>query len=130
LKKRKNLFKKLRDWEAAHVKKFQIIRGTLKELDSIESYPGELKGYMQALLDDKLYLDVIGEDFNENVKSPIDAVQYAIGFEKDAILLFMELLGYVSSGDKDIILKLMEEERKHIVYLIRLRKRFMGKEYV
>jgi len=123
----KDLFTKLRDWEAAHVKKFQTIRGSLKELDSVESYPGELKGYMHALLDDKLYLDVTEEDFNTNVKSSLDAIQYGIGFEKDAILLFMELLSYVSTGDKDAILELMAEERKHIVFLINLRKRFMEK---
>ncbi len=70
----KDLFTKLRDWEAAHVKKFQTIRGSLKELDSVESYPGELKGYMHALLDDKLYLDVTEEDFNTNVKSALDEI--------------------------------------------------------
>ena len=123
----KELFTKLRDWEAAHVKKFQTIRGRLKELDSVESYPGELKSYMHALLDDKLYLDVTEEDFNKNVNSPLDAIQYGIGFEKDAILLFMELLTYVSTGDKEAILELMAEERKHIVFLINLRKRFMEK---
>jgi len=80
-----------------------------------------------ALLDDKLYLDVTEEDFNKNVNSPLDAIQYGIGFEKDAILLFMELLTYVSTGDKEAILELMAEERKHIVFLINLRKRFMEK---
>jgi rubrerythrin len=122
----KDLFTKLRDWEAAHVKKFQAIRGSLNELDSVESYPGELDNYMKALVDDKLYIDVTDESFTQNVKTPVDAIAYGIGFEKDAILLFMELLSYIQSSDKEVILQLMEEERKHIVHLIKMRKRFQS----
>ena len=124
----KDLFTKLRDWEAAHVKRFQVIRGSLSELDSVESYPGELVSYIEALVEDKLYLDVAEDSFAKHIKTPVDAIRYAIGFEKDAILLFMELLGYVQTGDKEVILQLMEEERKHIIHLIKLRKRFQHSE--
>lgn len=120
----KSLFTRLRDWEVAHIKKFQAIRGTLEGVQMTESYPGELQSYMDALVDDKLYSQVTAGAFGANVTDPADAINYGIGFEKDAILLFMELSRYVQSEDKSVIEKLMEEERHHIVHLIRLRGKY------
>ena len=120
----KDLFAKLRDWEETHIKKFQAIRGSLDETSTVESYPGELTSYMDALVDDMLYKEVSPNAFDENVKTPLDAITYGIGFEKDAILLFMELSNYVLAKDKSVIQKLMEEERHHLVSLIKMKKKF------
>ncbi len=120
----KGLFAKLRDWEAGHIKKFEKIRNNLKEKRTKESYPGELQAYMDALVDNKLYTEVSPDQFAKNVKTPIRAIEYGIAFEKDAIMLFMELLGYVKSSQKEVITELMEEERHHIVFLIKLKKKF------
>ena len=120
----KDLFTRLRDWEEGHVKKFQAIRDGLNEPGAVESYPGEMEAYMQALVDDELYQDVSADTFVEYVKTPKDAIIYGIGFEKDAILLFMELASMVQSKDKQVIMDLMQEERQHIVQLIKLRKKY------
>ena len=120
----KGLFAKLRDWEAGHIKKFEKIRKNLKEKRARESYPGELQAYMNTLVDDKLYSEVSPEKFSKHVKTPVKAIEYGINFEKDAIMLFMELLGYVKSKHKEVITELMEEERHHIVYLIKLKQKF------
>ena len=120
----KDLFTRLRDWEEGHVRKFQAIRDSLSEPGTVESYPGEMEAYMQALVDDELYETVTADTFSQYVKTPKDAIIYGIGFEKDAILLFMELASKVQSKDKQVILELMEEERQHIVQLIKLRKRY------
>jgi len=122
----KTLFTRLRDWEEAHIKKFHLIRNTVESSPAVETYPGELESYMDALVDDMLYSQVSPESFSANVKTPIDAINYGIGFEKDAIMLFMELSGYVQSKDKEAIQELMGEERQHIVYLIKLRKKLAG----
>lgn len=120
----KDLFTRLRDWEEGHIKKFQLIRDRLGEPQGFESYPGELEAYIQAFVDDKLYTDVSAESFGDYIKTPKDAIQYGIGFEKDAILLFMELASKVQSEDKEAIMELIEEERQHIVYLIKLRRKY------
>jgi len=122
----KGLFIKLRDWEDAHIKKFMEIRGSIKELRETESYEGELNSYMQALLDDKLYKDVSPARFKSNVKSPLDAIFYAIGFEKDAIILFNEIVDYTADSRKEIIKKLIEEEKRHIVYLASLKEKILA----
>ncbi len=119
----KSVFTKLRDWEDAHIKKFQAIRSVVGDSGMAESYPGELEAYMDALVDDRLYKAVSPDSFSETIKTPEDAIAAGIEFEKDAIMLFMELAGYVKSDDKSVIMDLMEEERHHIVYLIKLRKK-------
>ena len=120
----KKLFTQLRDWEETHVKKFQAIRGTLESSGIAESYPGELSAYMDSLVDEKLYAEVSPNSFGDNVKTPVDAINYGIGFEKDAILLFLELMRFVQADDKSAIEELMAEERQHVVSLIKLRKKF------
>jgi rubrerythrin len=121
-KNMKELFTKLRDWEDAHIKKFTEIRGSIKNIRETENYEGELNSYMQALLDDKLYKDVSPAKFSANVKTPLDAISYGIGFEKDAIIFFNEIVNYAVDARKDVIKKLIEEEKQHIVYLAALRE--------
>lgn len=125
-KNMKELFAKLRDWEDAHIKKFTEIRASIKDIRETENYEGELNSYMQALLDDKLYHDVSPAKFSANVKTPMDAILYGIGFEKDAIIFFNEIMGYTVDARKDVIKKLIEEEKQHIVYLVRLKEKMSG----
>lgn len=120
----RDLFQKLRDWESTHIKKFETIRSTLESRQIAESYPEEMQHYINALVDDRLYHEVSGDEFAKNVKDPVQAIQYGIGFEKDAILLFMELARYVQESNKDVIEKLMDEERQHVVSLLKLRKKY------
>ena len=122
----KELFTKLRDWEEEHIKKFTQIRAYVNEPRETENYEGELNSYMQALLDDKLYNDVSPAKFNANVKTSLDAISYGIGFEKDAIIFFNEIVKYTIDTRKDVIGKLIEEEKQHIVYLSALREKYGG----
>ncbi len=127
-KEMKELFTRLRDWEEAHIKKFSEVRGKVAEKEPVESYPGELAGYIHALVDDRLYAEVSAESFGGNVKSPMDAVRYGIGFEKDAVLFFRELCSYLKSGrNRDMVEELITEEKQHIVYLADLMRKLQAK---
>lgn len=118
------LFSQLRDWEDAHVRKFSRIKESLHAAPKVEAYPGELEAYMQSLVDDRFYSEVSAESFGEHVKTPVDAINYGIAFEKDAILFFMEMARYVQSDNKDILMTLMEEERSHVIHLIKMRRKY------
>ena len=122
-KEMKELFTKLRDWEEEHIKKFTEIRAGVKETEATDSYPGELKEYMNSLLDDGLYKEVSADLFSKNIKTPVAAVQYGIGFEKDAILFFEEMLRFMSAAGKDSVQKLVNEEKTHIIYLTELKRK-------
>ncbi|MFH1458429.1 MAG: ferritin family protein, partial [Candidatus Omnitrophota bacterium] len=116
----KKLFLRLRDWEVTHIKKFTEIKESLGENESSESYPGELSAYMRSLVDDKLYNQATPAEFSKNVKTVLEAIQYALGFEKDAILFFSELKSYTSDTHKEVIQQLIDEEKQHIIYLVNL----------
>lgn len=118
----RELFERLRDWEETHIRKFAEVRESVKEPAVAESYPGELEAYMNALIDDKLYDEVSPDQFSGNVRDERDAIRYAIGFEKDAILFFNELLRYMKSPEREPVEKLISEEKQHIVYLSELRR--------
>ncbi len=119
----KKLFTQLRDWESVHIQKFTRILENLEPLPRKQSYPGEMEAYMQSLIDDRFYSDVSPEMFSQQVKTPLDAVNYGIVFEKDAILFFLEMARYVLLDKKEVMMELMEEERSHVIHLVKLRKK-------
>ena len=124
----KDLFSKLSMWESVHVKKFEEVRASLKGAIPTESYPGELTSYIQALVDDKLYKSVEPVSFAKTIQSPLDAIEMGIGFEKDAILLFLELSQYVRAKNNDVLQQLLAEERQHIVALVKMKKQVTSNE--
>jgi rubrerythrin len=123
-KEMNELFTRLRDWEAEHIKKFTEIRNSVEESEVIESYQGEFEAYMKALVDDMLYKQVSADGFSKYVKTPLDAIRYGMEFEKDAILFFRELLSYMTPEHKDKVEELIGEEKKHLVYLAELKRKF------
>lgn len=120
----KSLFKKLRDWEDEHIKRFIQIRNKVADMEIAETYAGEFNEYIKAMIDDMLYNQVSSEEFSKNVKSPLIAIQYGIAFEKDAILFFDELLNYMESPYRESIQELINEEKTHIIYLSELKKKY------
>lgn len=122
-KEMKDLFSRLKEWEEAHIKKFSEIRATLEESEATESYKGEFAAYAKAAVDDLLYKQVSPEWFAKNVHEPLIAVRYGIGFEKDAILFFNELLRYMAPRHREKIGELIEEEKKHLVYLSEMKRK-------
>ena len=120
----KELFSRLRDWEDTHVKKFSEIRASLEESETSESYTGEFAAYVKATVDDLLYTQVSPQWFSKNVRTALVAIQYGIGFEKDAILFFNELLRYMTPHHKEKVRELIEEEKKHLIYLSELKQKY------
>jgi rubrerythrin len=120
----RELFTKLHDWEEMHIKRFAEIRESIEESEIAESYQGEFAAYIKATVDDMLYKQISAEWFAKNVKSPLAAIQYGMGFEKDAILFFGELLRYMNPHHKEKIEELIGEEKKHLIYLSELKKKF------
>lgn len=119
----RELFSNLRDWEEAHIKKFSSIRDSVRQDEITESYQGEFGAYMRALVDDKLYNQISPANFAKNVKTPLSAIQYGLGFEKDAILFFGELLNHMEPVFRDKVLELINEEKQHIIYLTELKRK-------
>jgi rubrerythrin len=120
------LFARLRDWEVEHIRRFEEIRDSVKKAQYTESYPGETESYMDALVDSDLYTKVTPEKFAEIVKTPLDALDRGIGFEKDAILFFSQLARFIDPASKEIVDRLIKEEQQHMLYLFTMKKGMSG----
>lgn len=118
------LFDKLAGWEEEHVQKFSQIRVALDEREPPESYPGEEVKYMRALVADQLYREISPEQMAGEAKNPRAAIDRGIEFEKDAILFFRSLGIFLPPDRREIIERLVAEEKSHLVYLLELRKKY------
>ncbi|MFA5143063.1 MAG: ferritin family protein [Candidatus Omnitrophota bacterium] len=123
-KELKELFTRLRDWEETHIAKFSSIRAALEESETTGLYKDEFAAYVKATVDDLLYDQVSAEWFSKNVRTPLAAIQYGIGFEKDAILFFGELLRYTTPYHSEKVRELIDEEKRHLVYLTGLKQKY------
>lgn len=117
------LFGQLRDWEEAHIKKFEKIREDVKGGNYAESYPGEIHEYMAAVVNGDLYENLDAESFALTVKTPEAALDAGIGFEKDAILFFGGLANFVDPKAREVIQELIAEEQMHMLQLFEMKKK-------
>jgi len=56
----------------------------------------------------------------DHIKTVDDAVKFAIGFEKETLLYFMELRAIVK--EKEVVDEIINEERSHIMWLDSFRR--------
>jgi rubrerythrin len=122
-----DLFARLRDWEIEHIRRFEEIRGTVTRAQYTESYVGETEAYMDALVDSELYDTVTPEKFETMIKTPGDALDRGIGFEKDAILFFGGLGRFIDPKSKAVVDQLVKEEQQHMLYLFGMKKEMAGR---
>lgn len=112
----KELFRYLAEEEGKHLKVFQGLYNSLKQGPETTPYNWEeAKLYLKALVDSRFFT---GSDKAINLvkeaKSEIETVNSAINFEKDTLLFFYEMLEVIKSQDRDLVKKIIEEEKKHI----------------
>jgi len=117
-----DLFARLRDWEVEHIRRFEQIRDTVQKAQYTESYEGEIEAYMNAIVDNDLYSAITPEKFAGIVKTPVDALDRGIGFEKDAILFFSQLSRFIDAKSREIVDTLIKEEQQHMLYLFSMKK--------
>ncbi|MFO7915301.1 MAG: ferritin family protein [Candidatus Krumholzibacteriales bacterium] len=117
------LFIRLRDWEEDHIRKFKEIRSEVSGGGYAEDYPGELEAYMNALVQSDLYDDINPDDLAKSIKTPVEALERGMTFEKDAILFFSGLSKFLDEKSQEIVEKLIQEEREHLVYLFDMKRK-------
>lgn len=114
--KLKSLFLTLADEEVEHIKTFE---GFLKKVENYEpsaAFNEEYFQYLRAYANEKIFNKKLPE-----IKKPIDAIQFALNAERDAILYYLEAKNFVLTDDKKIIDNIIEEERKHFVKLSQIK---------
>ena len=114
----KKLFETLSVKEQMHEKTFQELKSGMKD-DKLD-YGEEASQYLRAVVDSEFFLGS-GKlrPALESVSNAIEAVFFAIGFEKETLLYYYAISEAIK-GD-DVINKIISEERSHIVQLNKLK---------
>lgn len=115
------LFITLAEKELTHEKTFLDLLGMIGD-DEPEGWE-EISQYMRAIVESEFFL---GKNKSlpsmENIKTVRDAVNFAIGFEKETLLYFYGIKDAVK--EKEIVEEIINEEKSHIKWLISFKGAF------
>ncbi len=109
-----DLFGKLASKELEHEKKFSDLRDTLKG----EEPAGweEVSEYLRAIVESEFFLGKKKAlPSLEHVRTVPEAVNFAIGFEKETLLYFYCIRDVIK--EKNVVDVIIEEEKSHIIML-------------
>jgi len=115
----RELFSHLASEEKRHITRFQEILESAGGYQISEAYYAtQYMGYMKALADEHVFRsDISITEVADSAKSPIEAVNIAIAFEKESIIFLHEVRELMSDAGEESIQKLLDEERKHLMQL-------------
>jgi len=112
----KELYIYLSQEEKRHITRFREILESAGGYQVSEAYYAtEYMAYMKALADERVFKsDVSAAEVAEGVKSPREAIDIAIVFEKESVLFLHEMWKLVPESGREPIQKLLDEERDHL----------------
>jgi rubrerythrin len=119
------LFATLAAKERLHEKRFRELLEIIKDEEPQGWEDAEL--YLRAIVESEFFL---GKNkllpSMEHVKTVEDAVNFALGFEKETLLYFYGIRDAVK--EKEVVEEIINEERSHIMWLHRFKGSFMKKK--
>jgi rubrerythrin len=115
----KSLLEELAAWEQRHYETFSKLAegaGSLPPLPNAEW--GEYDQYMQAALSSAMFA---GPDkalaLVDTIETEQDVIRMALGFEKDALLLYYDLREMMPEKDREAVSQIIREEKSHAMRL-------------
>lgn len=115
----KDLFRFLANEEVKHKQVFQQLLDSLQKGEFVISYSDEeVDKYFNAVIDAR----VLGDEgyairLAKTAKNEIEAIGFAMSFEKDSIVFYYGFLDLVKEKTEEVIMKLINEEKKHLKLL-------------
>lgn len=114
----KELFEYLAEQEVRHFRYFDRLSREYPEFTIDADEWEQTSAYIKATTDSRFF---VGEDkaisLARTVTEPAAAIDIAIGFEKDTLLFFYELLNLTPAGSRAAAADIVEEEKRHIKML-------------
>ncbi|MFH1782273.1 MAG: ferritin family protein [Candidatus Omnitrophota bacterium] len=119
----KEIFQFLSKEEENHIKAFESILSQVKKYEPPEAYTDDYFSYIKALAGDYVFVKKgMGKVIGGKVKTDKEAVDMGIGFERDSILFYHEMKKFVLEKEKETVERLLDEERKHLVRILGIKK--------
>jgi len=119
----RELFRFLAGEERRHAQDFtRMLESVGRYQPRGESYPGEWESYVKALADSRIFTrEMKPDEMAEKVKTAADALDMAIGAEKESILFYTEMKRFVPESEHNVIDGIIEQERGHFMKLSALK---------
>jgi rubrerythrin len=111
--------------EKSHIGRFQDILSSFnpEELDMSPAEFEEYSLYLKALADARVFTTGLkAEEAAQGIKSGDDAINLAIGFEKDSLLFLNGIRMMVKGSDALAVEELQREEMLHLKKLVELKR--------
>lgn len=123
----RDLFEYLASQELEHIEAFKDLYKLLKEEKEEGFYNltlGEdISMYLKALASSRVFTDPRkGMEIARSVKDDREAIDIAIGFEKDSLLFYYEMVDLTAEREKEVVQKLIAQEKGHLMKLKELEK--------
>ncbi len=122
----KDAYGQLANMERHHIDVFQALQSETGTGPVVpEDEQDEYRGYLQALIDSSVFTsDKVARDLARRASGPADALQLALGAEKDSILFYSEMRSLVPQRDRESVDLIIREERMHLRDLSALKLQF------
>lgn len=123
-----NKARELIEWlareEKSHIGRFEDILSSFnpEELDMSPAEVEEYSLYLKALADARVFTtELKAREAAMSIKSEMDAIDMAIGFEKDSLLFLHWIRMMVKGPDAVVMEELQREEMQHLKKLVDLK---------
>ena len=108
--------------EEKHIAVFRGILNKTEQYEPVQSYPGEYMAYMNALASSHVFTqEDKGKSIARSVKTDREAVDLALGFEKESIIFYEGMKNMVPAYEQKIIDELIIQEQGHVIKLSALK---------
>ena len=117
-------FKYLADMERQHVETFRDMLGEADKYQLAGTRDEDYAGYVKSLVDSAVFSeDALNSELADKVSNDIDAVELAMGAEKDSILFYYEVRELMHQHDQSAVTRIIAEEKTHLRQLSMLKKK-------
>ena len=125
--KTQGAYKYLAAEERKHIEVFRSMLGSVGEYQPPETYTDEYAAYLKALVDAAVFTDdKVARKMAQKAGSDAEAIQIALGAEKDSILFYSEMRDLVRGPDREVVDEIIVEEKSHLRQLSDLKKKIAG----
>ncbi|MCK9356109.1 MAG: ferritin family protein [Dehalococcoidia bacterium] len=123
----KRTYEQLAQMERRHVGQFQKMRASAGSSGPVVPGPDEPEygEYLRALIDSSVFTDdKVARDLAKRAAGPAEALQLALGAEKDSVLFYSAMRDLVPQSERAAVDSIIGEERQHIRDLSDLKRRY------
>ena len=120
--KMKDIFTVLADEEVKHLRLFEGLGKQVEHYQPPETYDGEYCSYVRSYAEGLIFSPEKMEKELAKIKSAGDAIEFGIQREIESILYYLETRNFVPEKQRADIDKIIDEERKHYLKLVDLRR--------